>query len=86
MASNTKVHTNIGHDRALCGVNPNRGSHAVVPNAQFVATPHTARCGRCVKLYKARGYAIDIPTKPRSTKPRKKSQRGATYAHYSQQP
>lgn len=84
-ATAPKIHTRIGHERALCGMNPSRGNHAVLSNAAFVATPAAERCGRCAALYKKRGYAIDLPAKKKPAA-RKTSQRRATAAYYRQQP
>lgn len=86
-ATAPKIHTRIGHDRALCGVHPARavGPCIVLPNAEFVATPAASRCGRCARLYKAHGYAIDLPAK-KKTAARKAFQRRATAAYYRQQP
>jgi hypothetical protein len=66
-----KVHTNIGHDRALCGVNPNRGTHTVVSNAMFFNTPQKDRCQKCARHLKQRGYHIALPP------PRHSNMRGA---------
>ena len=62
-----KIHTYIGdHGRALCGANSVRSpSTKIVSNSDFVALPHSERCGVCALRYKARGYAIDIPKKKR---------------------
>ncbi len=81
-ASSPKIHTRIGHDRALCGVNPHRSVAPllIVSNTDFVTTPHGQRCGKCAQLYAARGYKIDIPAKPKP----EKFHRRATAAYYRQ--
>jgi len=79
----TKVHTRIGHDRALCGVNPNRGHYTILSNAAFVATQHAERCGKCANLYRKHGYSIDIPVKSKAS--RKTLHRRATAASYREQ-
>ena len=62
-----KVHTNIGHDRALCGVNPNRGTHTVVSNAMFFNTPQKDRCQKCARHLKQHGYRIALAPRQSTT-------------------
>lgn len=73
-----KIHTSIGHDRALCGMNPNRGHHTVVSNSKFAAAAANDRCGKCAKLYRQHGYSLPAPE-------HKASPRRATAAYYRQQ-
>lgn len=57
-SSQTTVHTHIGHDRALCGVNPNRGHYKVVSFSEFFAAKEKDQCGSCIRHLKLRGYNI----------------------------
>lgn len=52
----TKIHTNIGHERALCGLAPKNGDYKIVPNSEFYAASDEEQCGKCLERLRARGY------------------------------
>lgn len=54
----SKVHTSIGHQRALCGVNPERGNHRIVSNTDFLFSPNVDRCKSCLLHLARRGQRV----------------------------
>lgn len=57
-----KIHTNIGHQRALCGLAPKNGDYKIVPNSEFYAASDEEQCGKCLALLQARGYKTSYLT------------------------
>lgn len=55
----TKVHTNIGHARALCGLAPKNGDYKIVSNSEFYAASDEEQCGACLARLAARGYKVN---------------------------
>jgi hypothetical protein len=54
-----KVHTHIGHPRALCGLAPKSGAHfRIVDFINFFTAPEENQCAVCLTRIKARGYDI----------------------------
>lgn len=53
-----KIHTNVGHERSLCGLAPKNRQYAIVSNRDFVLAPDDQQCSVCAKRYSARGYNI----------------------------
>ena len=58
-SSQTTVHTHIGHERSLCGRNPNRDESTVLSFSEFFSSPKKDQCKRCIYLLKLRGYEIE---------------------------
>lgn len=55
----TKVHTRIGHDRALCGLAPESGHYNIVSFCSFFTASPENQCGRCTQLLQERGYNVE---------------------------
>lgn len=55
-----KVHTRIGHSRALCGVLPHADDIRVVSYSSFFSALPENQCATCIKRLKARGYNIEL--------------------------
>lgn len=54
----TKVHTRIGHERSLCGMNPHYGNYNISSLEDFLAAPEADQCGRCAEHLRKRGYNL----------------------------
>lgn len=54
----TKVHTKIGNERSLCGLNPQRGHYRIVSWASFFSAAIEDQCDRCIEAIRRRGYNV----------------------------
>ena len=54
----TKVHTKIGNERSLCGLNPARGHYHIATFSSFFTAPIENQCEACIAVLKRRGYNI----------------------------
>lgn len=55
----TKVHTKMGNERSLCGLNPDRGRYHIATFSSFFTAPIDNQCEACINALKRRGYNID---------------------------
>lgn len=71
MQTSPKVHLAIGHERSLCGLNPNRGTYDITRNqTTFFQSPISDQCERCLRHFKQRGYSIKRARDSASQQPR----------------
>jgi hypothetical protein len=57
--TSSKVHTKIGNERSLCGLNPHRGHYRIASWSSFFSAPLEDQCDRCILAIERRGYDVE---------------------------